>query len=414
MVAERYDVVIAGGGPAGTATGITLAQRGYRVALFEREHFPRFHIGESLLPGLWDLWNSLGVTERLDSMGFPLKQGVNFCLPNVDYDIAFRTDEYPEYFPRPYAFHVDRARFDQTLLNHARHLGVDVHEGWSVEEVHFEDGRASGFTVKADDGSTHRVAASAVVDATGRNCLLARRLSWRKPDPVLNKLAYFTHFRGAHRPLTPEGNVMTDIHAIPGGWIWYIPLPGDVVSVGTVLDTELVRQSGIKGVEERFRQGIATSPRITQWIEGSEQIEPMHTISNISYLNDSFVGDGFVLVGDAACFVDPIFSAGVTLAMRGGIFAAEALDDGLKRGDVSAESLRVYERRIRKPMERIFALIYSWYEILKRQDANNIFVRSRRIPILREKLVVLLSGGYDKADLRSFLADGAESGAHPR
>jgi halogenation protein CepH len=405
MVAERYDVVVAGGGPAGSAAATTLVQRGYKVALFERERFPRFHIGESLLPGLWDLWASLGVTERLDDMRFPLKQGVNFSLPGVDGDIAFRTDEYPEYFPRPYAFHVDRARFDQTLLNHARKTGVEVYEGWSVEEVHFDGGKATGFTVRSDDGTTHRVAASAVVDATGRNCLLARRLSWRKPDPALNKLAYFTHFRGAHVPLTPEGNVMTDIHAIPGGWIWYIPLPNDVVSVGTVLDTETLRQSGVKGVEERFRQGIARSPRILKWIEGSEQVEPMHTISNISYLNDSFVGDGFVLVGDAACFVDPIFSAGVTLAMRGGIFAAEALDEGLKRGDVSADALRVYEQRIRKPMERIFALIYSWYEILKRGDANNIFVRSRRIPILREKLVVLLSGGYDKADLRSFLVE---------
>jgi halogenation protein CepH len=413
MVAERYDVVIAGGGPAGSATGIKLAQRGYRVALFEREHFPRFHVGESLLPGLWELWQSLGVTERLEDMGFPRKMGVNFSLPNVDHDIPFRTDEFPEYFPRTYAYHVDRARFDLTLLNHARSVGVEVHEGWSVEEVHFDDGRATGFTVRDEDGGTHRVAASAVVDASGRNCLLARRLSWRKPDPVLNKLAYFTHFRGAHVPATPEGHVMTDIHWMPGGWIWYIPLPHDIVSVGAVLDAGWVRESGIKGVDERFARAIATSPRISKWVEGAEQVQPVHTISNISYLNDSFVGDGFVMVGDASCFVDPIFSAGVTLAMRAGIFAAEALDEGLKRGDVSAGALRGYEQRIRKPMERIFALIYSWYEILKRQDANNIFVRSRRIPILREKLVVLLSGGYDKADLQSFLVESGKGEAQP-
>jgi halogenation protein CepH len=413
MVAQRYDVVIAGGGPAGTATGITLAQRGYRVALFERERFPRFHVGESLLPGLWELWASLGVTTSLESMGFPVKQGVNFALPNVPHDLAFRTDEFPEYFPRPYTFHVDRARFDQVLLDHTRHVGVEVFEGWSVEEVQFDGTRAAGFTVRDVDGASHEVQASAVVDATGRNCLMARRLAWRKPDPALNKLSYFTHYRGAHRPLNEHGNVMTDIHCIPGGWIWYIPLAADVVSVGAVLDAEHVRVSGIKGVEQRFAKAIASSDRIAGWVEGSEQIEPVHAISNISYLNDSFVGDGFVLVGDASCFVDPIFSAGVTLAMRAGIFAAEALDDGLKRGDVSADALRVYEQRIRRPMERIFALIYSWYDILKRADGNNIFVRSQRIPILREKLIVLLSGGYDKADLESFLADSSEGGVRP-
>jgi len=182
MVAERYDVVVAGGGPAGSAASTTLAQRGYRVALFERERFPRFHIGESLLPGLWELWASLGVTQRLDDMGFPLKQGVNFSLPKVDHDIAFRTDEFPEYFPRPYAFHVDRARFDQTLLNHARHVGVEVYEGWSVEEVHFDGSRASGFTVKADDGTTHRVAASAGTASSPGACRganpIRRSTSW--------------------------------------------------------------------------------------------------------------------------------------------------------------------------------------------------------------------------------------------
>ena len=411
MIGQRYDVVIAGGGPAGTATGITLAQRGYRVALFERERFPRFHVGESLLPGLWELWESLGVTTRLEAMDFPVKQGINFALPNQKDDLTLRTDEYPEYFPRPYSYHVDRARFDETLLNHARAVGVEVFEGWSVDTVEFDGTRAAGFSVRSDEGAPHRVAASAVVDATGRHCLLARRLAWRKTDPVLNKLAYFTHYRGAHRPLNELGNVVTDIHCIPGGWIWYIPLPHDVISVGAVLDAESLRVSGIKGVEMRYARAIAACPRIARWIEGAEQVQPVHTISNISYLNDSFVGDGFALVGDASCFVDPIFSAGVTLGMRGGIFAAEAIDEGLRRGDVSAEALRVYERRIRKPMERIFALIYSWYDILKRPGADNVFLRARRVPVLREKLIVLLSGGYDKVDLRSFLADsGAPAG----
>jgi halogenation protein CepH len=158
-------------------------------------------------------------------------------------------------------------------------------------------------------------------------------------------------------------------------------------------------------VEQRFQKAIATSARISAWVDGAERVEQVHTISNISYLADAFAGDGFVLVGDASSFVDPIFSAGVTLAVRGGVFAAQALDEGLQRGDLSAEALRAYERRIRKPMERIFSLIYSWYDILKRGDGNNVFVRSQRVPILREKLIVLLSGGYDKVDMETFRAE---------
>ena len=206
MDQERFDIVVAGGGPGGTSTAISLAQRGYRVVLFEREQFPRFHVGESLLPAMWDLWDSLGVTPRLEEMGFPVKQGVNFSLPNVPEDLAFRTDEFPEYFQRPWTYHVDRARFDQVLLDRAREAGVEVREGWTVDEVLFEGSRAVGVMVHegGDESVAHRVASSVVVDATGRACLLARRLGWRRPDPALNKLSYFTHFRGAHRRLSSK------------------------------------------------------------------------------------------------------------------------------------------------------------------------------------------------------------------
>lgn len=256
-----------------------------------------------------------------------------------------------------------------------------------------------------------------VVDATGRDCMIARRMGWRRPDPVLNKIAHFTHFKGAFRrnskdvvDIGPvfEGSVTTDIYTIDGGWIWYIPLADDIVSVGAVLDARHAKTLG-DTPQERFERAIAASPTVRQMVGDSDQQMEMQTISNISYLNDQFVGNGFVLVGDASMFVDPIFSAGVTLAIRGGVYASECILDCFKHQDFRAERLRPYETRIKHPMQSIFKMIYNWYSILERKDSNNIINRARQIPLLRERFIVLLSGGYDRMDLERILVAAGES-----
>jgi halogenation protein CepH len=407
MQGDRYDVVVMGGGPAGASTAAVLAQAGRRVLVLERESFPRFHIGESLLPAAWELWDRLGVTKQLEAEGFAVKQGVNFQMFESPLDITLLTGEFPEYFQRPYTYHVERARFDKILLDNAREKGAEVREGWEVRDVLMDGTRAVGVMAGPVDGPITAYPCSVVVDATGRSCMLARKMGWRKPDPKLNKLSYFTHYEGAYRRVT-DGSVMTDIHTIEGGWFWYIPLAHDLVSVGAVLDTDYVREMSRSDMQVKLERAIARAPKITEWLRSARQVMEVRTISNISYLNESFVGDGFVLVGDASCFVDPIFSAGVTLALRGGIFAAEEIDGALKEGNLSAERLKAYERRIRYPMDKIFRMIYNWYDVLKRKDANNLFARSRRAPLLRERLVVLLSGGYDRVDMEALLsgADG--------
>ncbi|MBI1722727.1 MAG: tryptophan 7-halogenase [Gemmatimonadetes bacterium] len=411
MSAERFDVIVVGGGPGGTSTGIMLAKRGYKVLLLERERFPRFHIGESLLPALWDLWDELGVTAEMEAVGFVIKQGINFAMFEPPTEIALLTGEFPRYFQRPYTYHVERARYDQIMLEHARRCGVDAREEWTVEDVLFEGDRCVGVVAGPNGQPGQPYHAPMVVDATGRNCLMSRKLGWRKPDPTLNKLSHFTHYQGAD-PRDHDGTTMTEIHSIDGGWIWYIPLTGDIVSVGAVLDAKAFGSQ--KGPQARFDHAVAGCPKIREWVEGARQTIDMHTISNISYLNDSFVGNGFVLVGDASMFVDPIFSAGVTIAVRGGIFAAECIHDCFQRGDFSAERMSPYEARIRLPMSRIFRMIYNWYGILEKKDPNNLIARSRRVPLLRERLIVLFSGGYDKIDMEAILqAAGADAQGNP-
>ena len=415
-VRESVDVVVIGGGPGGSAAGAYLARHGLRVLILEREHFPRFHIGESLLPAGWDLWEKIGATKAIEEAGFVLKQGIMFGMFENP-EVKLLTAEYPQYFVHPWTFHVERAKFDELLLNNARAQGAEAREGWAVSEVLFDGDRAVGVMAAPEGGPMHRIEAPMVVDATGRDCMIARRMGWRRPDPVLNKIAHFTHFKGAFRrdskdvvDIGPvfEGSVTTDIYTIDGGWIWYIPLADDIVSVGAVLDARHAKTLG-DTPQERFERAIAASPTVRQMVGDSDQQMEMQTISNISYLNDQFVGNGFVLVGDASMFVDPIFSAGVTLAIRGGVYASECILDCFKHQDFRAERLRPYETRIKHPMQSIFKMIYNWYSILERKDSNNIINRARQIPLLRERFIVLLSGGYDRMDLERILVAAGES-----
>jgi len=411
MVSSSYDVVVIGGGPGGASAGAMLAMGGRSVLVLERERFPRFHIGESLLPAIWDLVDRIGAREALENAGFTIKQGIMFGMFNAAEDVKLLTAEYPEYFPRPWTYHVERAKFDEILLDNARAKGATVREEWTVHEVIFDGDTAVGVMAGPNGAPPQRIDCKVVVDATGRDCLLARRFGWRRPDPTLNKISHFAHYTGGARrdpkdvvtvgPVLPTSTT-TDIHTIDGGWIWYIPLSNDVVSVGAVLDAKVARAMG-EDPQARLDAAIQACDKVRGWMSGAKQTLEVQTISNISYLNDRFVGNGFVLVGDSAMFIDPIFSAGVTLAIRSAVYSSECILDGFRRNDFRAEVLAPYERRIKRPMFSIFQMIYNWYEILNRKDANNIISRAREIPLLRERFIVLLSGGYDRMDLDRIL-----------
>lgn len=363
------DVVVIGGGPGGCTSAILLRERGLNVVLLEREQFPRFMIGESLLPAAWDLWSRLGIRERIEASEYPVKRGVLFRIEDVEETTEFlvRTDEYPEYFVNPYTFHVDRAHFDQLLLDRAREVGVDVRLGHKVEDVLFEGERASGVSFVGPSGEPGRLDARFVIDASGRRTIIGSKLGRRRPNPELRKVAYYTHFDGAGRRIAEDGSTVTDIHSTEGGWIWYIPLRNDVVSVGVVLDATFVQESDL-GPDGLFRQALERDLLVSDWLANARQRMDLLKIPSISYLSDSFVGDGFVMIGDAAMFIDPIFSAGVMLAMRGADYAVDAIVPALAAGDVSAPRLAGYEERIRKPIGKMNKIITNWYQIIDRKS----------------------------------------------
>jgi FAD-dependent halogenase len=404
------DVIVIGAGPAGSSSAILLRQRGYRVIVLEREVFPRFVVGESLLPAAWDLWEKLGVRERIERTDYPVKRGVLFRIEDTQETSEFliRTDEFPEYFTRPYTYHVDRAHFDQSLVERAVEVGADVRQGWEVQDALFDGDRAVGVRAVDPEGRRHNLGARFVIDASGRRTLLATRLGRRYKNPDLLKVAYYTHFAGGGARRADDGSTVTDIHSTEGGWVWYIPLRDDTVSVGVVLDAAFV-QAQKSGPQALFDRALEGDEVIRKWLDGARQKLELKKISSISYLADSFVGDGFVLVGDAAMFIDPIFSAGVMLAMRSADYAVEIIAKALETGDVSGAALAPYEERIRKPIQKMQSIILNWYRIMQQKNRNHIFRLSQTAPLLREQLVVLLSGGYDKADLDAFLE--AQSGA---
>ncbi len=402
MSDRTYDVVVMGGGPAGSSCAAFLCMKGHSVLLLEKETFPRFMIGESLLPAIWELWAKLGVIEKLESVGYPVKRGVLFHLEKENSDYAFRTDEYPELFDRPYAYHVDRASYDQIMLDNARDKGAAVLEGCTVHEVVFEGERAVGVRYRDEAGEEHEATASVVVDATGRSSFLSRKLKRRYANKDLMKVSYYTHFEGAGRRTAEDGSTMTDIHTTDGGWIWCIPLAGDVSSVGVVLDATYVQAN--EGNPQSFLdRAIESCELVSSWLEGATQSLPVKNVASISYLNDNFVGDGFLMVGDAAMFIDPVFSAGVTLATRGADLAADVISDALHSGDTTAAALKPFEEKLRHPVGNMTKIILNWYEVLQKQNRDHIFQMSQESPVLRERLVVLLSGGYEKADLEGYV-----------
>jgi flavin-dependent dehydrogenase len=355
-MSQTFDVLVVGGGPGGSTTATFLADGGLRVALFERERFPRFHVGESLMPATTLLLEQLGVLDEVARHGFQPKFGATF----VDEESgAAQTFYFLPGQPWPnYAYQVPRADFDTLLLEHARKRGVSVFQPAAVADARFE---ADGVTVTVDaEGERFEARGAMLVDASGRDAFMATRQGTRRRRPNLGKVALFAHWRGAERmPGIDEGNIR--IHVFADGWFWWIPLAGDLTSLGAVCHARTVRRFG-GPPEALYAWMIERCAGVARPLAGAVRVTPVYRAANFAYDNERASGDRFVAVGDAVAFVDPIFSGGVYIAMRSGQLAARAILEAFAAGDFSARRFAAYERRVRAGLAPLFKFIHKYYE----------------------------------------------------
>jgi flavin-dependent dehydrogenase len=379
------DVAIIGGGPAGTTVATYLARAGLRVVLFEREKFPRFRIGESLLPLNLPILQELGLGEEMERR-FIRKYAANFCDR-----YGARQSRFP--FAKainrnhPYAYEVERAEFDQMLLDNAVKHGASAYMEWSVREVLFDGERATGLKAEAPDGSGLTVRCPMVVDASGRTAFLGSRLGIKRDIQLDSRTAFYSHYENVVRD---EGERAGDIQivAFQHGWFWMIPFKGNCTSVGMVVTDDYLHtrnqdvaahmprvrteehdgsNDAVAGrnipVNDAFLQRtIEATPYVQERMRHAVKKFPARSIGNFSYVMERYAGDGYVMVGDAGAFLDPVFSSGVFLTMKSAQVVSQAILRCHALKDYSAGHFRDYERRIRGAQRIFFRFIFGWYD----------------------------------------------------
>ncbi len=391
-----FDFAVAGGGPAGTSAAIALAQRGRSVVLFERETFPRFHIGESLLSTANDAFAALGITERMAAANFPIKWGARLIthdgLSGRGVDFASVTE-----VARPQTYQVPRAEFDNILMERAREAGVDVREAHRVTSCDFTaDGAQLEFT--AADGATGKVRVHAVVDATGRTGLLAKKFDLRTDEPRLANIAIFSHYSNVPRL---EGDRPNDIRIIArsdSGWFWLIPVSDELMSVGVVLPKNLFMQMPEGTNEERLERAIADTPAVAELMRNARREWPIRVEKDFSYSASAYAGDRWILAGDAGSFLDPVFSTGVSIAMESGIEAAEELDRALTKKRFAKSEFAAFSKRQKKRYETFRRFVIGFYT----PQFRDLFYDSDPPRHMFQAIVTVLAGRWD-ASLRARL-----------
>ncbi|MBM3728851.1 MAG: NAD(P)/FAD-dependent oxidoreductase [Acidobacteria bacterium] len=352
-----HDAIIIGGGPGGSTTAALLAVRGWRVLLLERERFPRFHIGESLLPYNWPIFEELGVLPELQAAGFPIKTGAQFHLGNgsKSLKLVFREGRFTE---QPKTFQVERSTFDHILLKNAAAKGAEVREAWQVRRFEQLADRVR-VEATAPDGAPHMLEARFLVDASGRANVTGNQEGLRVIHPALRKIALFGHYTGVALDAGEKAGD-TVIVRLANKWFWLIPISATKVSVGCVLDGAELATAKIPA-QELFNQIAATSPVVRERMNSAQLVGDFHTTSDFSYYNRRLTGPRLLRVGDAAGFMDPIFSAGVFLAMFSGQLAADTLDACLRRPFGTGWRFARYERKTFHALHFYWEMVEQYY-----------------------------------------------------
>ena len=388
------DVVVIGGGPAGSTVSTLVAQQGHQVCLFEREHFPRFHIGESLIPCTYFVLERLNMLPKLKKSHFVKKYSVQFINEHGKVSEPFYFVEHKPH-ESSQTWQVLRSELDEMLLNNAREHGVQVEEGVHVLGVLWEGERAVGVRVKRADGTQQDVRAKVVVDASGQSSMIMDRLNLREWDPVLKKAALWTYWEGAYRDTgRDEGATLVIQTKGKNGWFWYIPQHDNVISVGVVAAYDfLFKNRPGKTHQQIYFEEVAACPGLQPRLNGARRVAPFRAAKEYSYQSRRAAGDGWVLVGDAFAFLDPLYSSGVLLALKSGALAADAITEGLAKGDTSGAQLGQWEPGFVQGLHRMRRLVCAYY------DGFSFGRFVRRFPHLKGLVTDLLIGDLFKDEV---------------
>ncbi|TDC72596.1 NAD(P)/FAD-dependent oxidoreductase [Streptomyces hainanensis] len=399
-----YDIIIAGGGPAGSTAAAYLAKAGLSVAVFEGEHFPREHVGESLVPSTTRVLLETGAMEKVDKAGFPRKYGAAWTsqetrkvaadeFSKLAHEFGAAVIEFSERdqagVDRDYTYHVDRGRFDLILLEHAESLGAKVSQGTRVLNVDFDDPDRVTVACRNDSGQFN-VTGRMFVDATGRQTMLGRQLRVKVPDPVFDQYAIHTWFEGLDRQALTSNPEKTDyiyIHFLPinDTWVWQIPITDTITSVGVVTQKHRFTEANADR-DAFFWDFMGSRPDLAEALRKAEQVRPFKVEGDYSYAMRQICGDRFLMIGDAARFVDPIFSSGVSVALASARLASHDIIAACEAGDFSQERFRTYEANQRNGVRNWYEFISVYYRL------NVLFTTFVQDPEHRLDVIRLLQG----------------------
>lgn len=401
---NKFDVIVMGGGPAGSSVAGILAREGRQVILFEKEIFPRHHIGESLMTDTYWTFRRLGLLEKLKASPFVRKYSVQFAN-------AAGKESRPFFFfeavhhESAVTWQVTRAQFDHLLLDHAAEQGATVHQGVLVKQVLFEGDRAVGVEVQMQDGSREKFYANVVVDATGQTAMLSNKFRWRVRDPQLKKAVLYSYFKDAHREPDLNGGATLVLRTQAGsnGWFWYIPLENDITSVGIVADPEYLLKGRGQDLAKIFQEEIDRCEPCRKRVAEGTRVDKIYSILDYSYRSKQNAGNGFILIGDAYGFLDPIYSSGVLLALKMAELAADAIHDAFNHDDFSAARLGQYQAKLDRGIESMRKLVYAFYN-----EGFSFSGFLRKYPEERVHIINLLIGDVFKEGIDSIYGPMAE------